>query len=74
MWGQKQDLLSGVLIYIHVLDEYFNPKFNSPDLFFSKIFTYNKDFLEKIGKKIIVPRFPFVCYENHKKKILLIRQ
>ena len=68
MWGQKQDLLSGVLIYIHVLDEYFNPKFNSLDLFFSKIFTYNKDLLEKIGKKIIVPRFPFVCYENHKKK------
>ena len=74
MWGLNQDLLSGLLIYVNVRDEYFNPKLNTPDLFFSKIFTFNRDLLEKIGKKIIKPTFPFVNYENHKKKILLIRQ
>ena len=51
MWGQKQDLLSGLLIYIHNLDDYFNPKLNTKDLFFRKIFTFNVDILEKIGKK-----------------------
>ena len=73
MWGLKQDLLSGLLIYIHSLDDYFNPKLNTKDLFFRKIFTYNADILEKIGKKIIKPVLPFVSFDNYKKEILLIR-
>ena len=73
IWGQKQDLLSGLLIYLHNNDEYFNPKLNTEDLFFRKIFTFNSDLLEKIGKGIIKPAFPFVNIDNHKKKIILIR-
>ena len=73
MWGQNQDLLSGLFVYLHSGDNYFNPKFNTKDLFFRKIFTFNVDILEKIGKGIIKPAFPFVNYDNHKKRILLIR-
>ena len=68
MWGQNQDLLSGLLVYLHSIDDYFNPKLNTQDLLFRKVFTFNKDALEKIGKKILKPIFPFVSYENHKKK------
>ena len=68
MWGQKQDLLSGLFVYLHSGDDYFNPKFNTKDLFFRKIFTFNLDLLEKIGKGIIKTAFPFVNYDNHKKK------
>ena len=73
MWGQEQDLLSGLLVYIHSCDEYFNPNLNAEDLFFRKIFTFNRDLLEKIGKGTVKPSFPFVNFDNHKKKILLIR-
>ena len=68
MWGLKKDLLAGLFIYLHSLDDYFNPKLNTKDLFFRKIFMYNADLLEKIGKKTIKPVFPFVSFENHKKK------
>ena len=68
IWGQEQDLLSGLLIYIHFCDEYFNPNSNAEDLFFRKIFTFNRDLLVKIGKGIIKPSFPFVNFDNHKKK------
>ena len=73
MWGQNQDLLSGVFVYIHSKDVYFNPNLNTEDLFFRKIFTFNRDLLEKIGKGIVKPAFPFVNFDNHKKKIMLIR-
>ena len=73
MWGQKQDLLSGLFIYLHSSDDYFNPKLNTKDLFFRKKFIFNVDILEKIGKKIIKPTFPFVNFDNHKKKIVLLR-
>ena len=73
MWGQNQNLLSGLFVYLRSGDDYFNQKLNSMDLFFRKIFTFNKVILEKVGKKIVKPVFPFVSYENHKKKILLIR-
>ena len=51
MWGLKKDLLSGLFIYLDTLDDYFNPKLNTKDLFFRKIFTFNVDILKKIGKK-----------------------
>ena len=38
-----------------------------------KIWGVNQD-REKIGKKIIKPAFPFINFNNYKKKILLIRQ
>ena len=62
MWGRNQDLLSGLLCYLHFSDDYFNPKLNTIDLFCRKIFTFNKDILEKIGKGTIKPVFPFVNY------------
>ena len=68
IWGVNQDLLSGLLVYLHSCDIYFNPKFNTEGLFFRKIFTFNRDLLEKIGKGIIKPEFPFVSFGNHKKK------
>ena len=71
--GLRKDLLAGLFVYLDVLDDYFNPKLNSKDEFFSKIFTYNFDLLEKIGKKVVKPNFPFVSFDNHKKKIVLIR-
>ena len=73
MWGNNQDLLAGLLCYLHYTDDYFNPKLNTIDLFFRKIFSFNRDILEKIGKGTNKPVFPFVSYENHKKNILLIR-
>ena len=73
MWDQNQDLLSGVLVYIHSQDVYFNPDLNTEDLFFRKIFTFNRDLLEKVGKGVVKPAFPFVNFDNHKKKIILIR-
>ena len=73
MWGQNQDLLSGLFVYIHSKDEYFNPNLNAEDLFFRKIFTFNRDLLEKIGKGTVKPAFPFANIDNYKKKIILIR-
>ena len=73
MWGQNHDLLSGLLVYIHFCDDYFNPNLNTEDLFFRKIFTFNRDFLEKVGNGTVKPAFPFVNFDNHKKKIILIR-
>ena len=73
MIGLRKDLLAGLFVYLDVLDDYFNPKLNSKDEFFSKIFTYNFDLLEKIGKKVVKPNFPFVSFDNYKKKIVLIR-
>ena len=73
MIGLRKDLFAGLFIYLDVLDDYFHPKLNTKDEFFSKIFTYNFDLLEKIGKKVIKPNFPFVSFDNYKKKIVLIR-
>ena len=73
IWGLNDDILSGLFVYLDVLDDYFNPRLNDKDLFFEKIYTYNKDLLEKIGKKIVKPAFPFQSFENYKKKVVLIR-
>ena len=73
IWGLNDDLLAGVFVYLDATDEYFNPRFNNKDLFFDKIYIFNKNKLEKIGKKIIKPIFPFVSLENYDKKIVLLR-
>ena len=73
MIGLRKDLLAGLFIYLDVLDTYFNPKLNTKEEFFNKIFTYNFDLLEKIGKKVVKPYFPFTSVDNYKKKIVLIR-
>ena len=73
LWGLNKDLLAGLFIYLDVADVYFNPRFNSKDLFFKKVCVYNKDLLEKIGKKTIEPAFPFNSIKNYKKKIVLLR-
>ena len=52
IWGLNKDLLAGVFVYLSVADNYFNPKLNGKDLFFKKVYKYNKDLLEKIGKKL----------------------
>ena len=71
--GLRKHLLEGLFVYLDTLDVYFNPKLNSKEEFFSKIFTYNFDLLEKIGKKVVKPYFPFTNVDNYKKKIVLIR-
>ena len=73
IWGLNDDLLAGVFVYLDSLDDYFNPRLNTKDSFFDKICIYNKNKLEKIGKKIIKPIFPFVSFENYDKKIVLLR-
>ena len=73
IWGLNDNLLAGVFVYLDAVDDDFNPRLNTQDLFFDKICIFNKNKLEKIGKKIIKPIFPFVCYENYDKKILLLR-
>ena len=60
-------------MYLDAVDEYFNPRLNTEDLFFDKICIFNKNKLEKIGKKIIKPIFPFVSLKNYDKKIVLLR-
>ena len=73
MIGLRKDLLAGLFIYLDVLDVYFNLKLNSKEEFFNKIFTYNFDLLEKIGKKVVKANFPFTSVDNYIKKIVLIR-
>ena len=72
-WKLDKDLLAGLFVYLYAMDDYFNPRLNTKNEFFSKIFTRDSDLLKKIGKKIVKPIFPFVSFENYKKKILLIR-
>ena len=72
-WKLDKDLLRGLFVYLYALDDHFNPRLNTIDEFFMKIFTRHTDLLKKIGNKTVKPTFPFVCFENHKKKILLIR-
>ena len=73
IWGLNQSLLAGVFVYLDELDDYFNPRLNTQKLFFDKIFIFNKNKLEKIGKKTLKPIFPFVSYENYDKNIILLR-
>ena len=73
LWGLNDNLLAGLFVYLDVVDDYFNPKLNTQDLFFDKICIFNKNKLEKIGKKAIKPIFPFVSFENYDKKIVLLR-
>ena len=54
-----------------MLDNYFHPWLNTKDECFSKIFTRDTDLLKKIGKKTVKPVFPYVSFENYKKKILI---
>ena len=73
IWGLNDDLLAGVFVYLDAVDTYFNPRLNTQDLFFNKICIFNKNKLEKIGKKIIKPIFPFVSLKNYDEKIVLLR-
>ena len=73
IWGLNHDLLTGVFIYLDSKDSYFNPRLNTQELFFDKIFIFNKNKLEKIGKKNLKPIFPFVSFKNYDKKIVLLR-
>ena len=72
IWGLNDNILTGVLIYLDARDSYFNPKLNSQDSFFDKIY-FNKEKLENIGKKNVKPKFPFDSIDNYDKKILLLR-
>ena len=72
IWGLNDDLLTGLFMYLDEVDNYFNPRLNTQDLFFQKIM-FNKNKLEKIGKKIVKPIFPFDSFENYDKKIVLLR-
>ena len=73
LWGLNKDLLTGLFMYLDVADCYFNPRLNTKILFLKKVFVYNKDLLEKIGKKTIKPAFPFASIKNYRKKITLLR-
>ena len=70
--GLNDDLLTGLFMYLDEVDSYFNQRLNTQDLFFQKIM-FNKNKLEKIGKKIVKPIFPFDSFENYDKKIVLLR-
>ena len=72
IWGLNDNILTGALIYLDARDSYFNPKLNSQDSFFDKIY-FNKEKLENIGKKNVKPKFPFDSIDNYDKKILLLR-
>ena len=73
IWGLNHDLLTGVFIYLDSKDSYFNPRLNTQELFFDKIFIFNKNKLEKIGKRNVKPKYPFVSFKNYDKKIVLLR-
>ena len=73
IWGLNRDLLTGVFIYLDSKDSYFNPRLNTQELFFDKIFIFNKNKLEKIGKRNVKPKYPFVSFKNYDKKIVLLR-
>ena len=70
-WKLDKDLLAGLFVYLYALDDYLNPRLNTKDEFFSKIFTRDKDLLKKIGKKTVKPFFTFVNFENYKKKNII---
>ena len=69
IWGLNEDLLTGVFIYLDSKDSYFNPRLNTQDSFFDKICIFNKKKLEKIGKRNVKPKYPFVSFENMIKKL-----
>ena len=73
IWGLNEDLLTGVFIYLDSKDSYFNPRLNTQDSFFDKICIFNKKKLEKIGKRNVKPKYPFVSFKNYDKKIVLLR-
>ena len=73
IWGEEhQNLITGVLIYSYRFDSYFNPKLNTLDEFFFKVF-HNRKILSKIGSGEQKKVFPFVNLISKRKKILLIR-
>ena len=74
VWRGNKHLLDGVFIYLYELDDYFNPKLNSEDLFFKKILIFAAAELTELGKKVKKPLFPFVNFSSYKKKIVLMRQ
>ena len=72
LWGSRcHNLLSGILIYLFKLDRYFNPKLNTMEEFFIKVYRH-REILSKIGSGKHKVVFPFVKLIN-KKKPLLIR-
>ena len=71
LWGGRcQKLLSGILIYLYKLDQYFNPQLNTYKEFFIKVYK-NREILRKIGcgeHKII---FPFIKIFGEKKPLII---
>ena len=73
LWGSRcQNVLSGLLLYLYKLDSYFNPKLNTFEQFFKKVYRY-REILTKIGLGEEEVVFPFVNLINKEKKVLLIR-
>ena len=72
LWGGRcHKLLSGILIYLYKLDQYFNPQLHTYEQFFNKVYKH-REILSKIGsgeRKLV---FPFEKIFS-KKKPLLIR-
>ena len=72
LWGGRcHKLLSGILIYLYKLDQYFNPQLNTYEQFFIKVHKHRK-LLSKIGSGEHELVFPFKKIFD-KKKPLLIR-
>ena len=74
LWaGRSQKLLSGILIYLYKLDEYFNPQLNDREEFFMKVYK-NREILSKIGSGEHELVFPFKkIFTKKKKQLILIR-
>ena len=72
LWGgRSQELLSGILIYLYKMDQYFSPQLNTHEEFFIKVYKH-REILCKIGSGKHNIIFPFKKIFN-KKKPLLIR-
>ena len=71
LWGGRcHDLLSGILIYLYQLDQYFSPQLNTVEEFFMKVCKHRK-ILSEIGSGIRKPIFPFKKIFGEKKPILI---
>ena len=70
-WGSKsQYFLSGIFIYLYKLDQYFNPKSNSYEQFFIKLYRH-REIVTKIGSGNHKVIFPFKKSIEEKKPLLI---
>ena len=71
LWGGRcQKLLSGILIYLYKLDQYFSPQLNTPEQFFIKVYKH-REILRKIGCSEHKVVFPFKKLFDEKKSLLI---